>query len=94
MYAIRSYYGVSLADTFKCTRPDGSVFFTDDPSQVPRSCVVEKIIEVPSAGTITDTPLQPQTPSMEEPSLPQTKPEVVKSFASFKIEATNRNNFV
>ena len=83
------FNGLSLADIFKCTRPDGSVFFTDDPSKVPKTCVVERVTEVPSTGIISDAPLQPQAQSAGKPVLSQTKSEVIKSFASFKNEAAN-----
>lgn len=81
--------GMSLAETFKCTRPDGSVFFTNDPSQVPSGCVVEKITEDPSIGTAPDTTLQPQTPSAGDQILTQKKSEAIRTFASFEIEAEN-----
>ena len=82
------FNGLSLADIFKCTRPDGSVFFTDDPSKVPKGCVIERIKELPPApvekGPDTQQPL---VPNAERSIAPQTQPIEMKSFESFKSEA-------
>lgn len=81
--------GLSLADTFRCTRPDGSVFFTDDPSQVPKGCLIERVKDLPPVGIIPDTPLkQPQAPDAERSIVPQTQTGAMKSFESFKSDAT------
>jgi hypothetical protein len=81
--------GLSLADTFKCTRPDGSVFFTDDPAQVPEGCLIERVTDLPPVGILPDTPLrQPQTPNAERPIVPRTQAGAMKSFESFKSDAT------
>jgi hypothetical protein len=80
--------GLSLADTFKCTRPDGSVFFTNDPSQAPRDCVIEEVKELPPVGVIPDSPIkQPPKPTAKKPVAPQTVTGEMKSFESFKSEA-------
>lgn len=78
--------GLSLADIFKCTRPDGSVFFADDPSKVPRGCVIERIKGLPPVEKVPDTQ-QPPVPSAEISIAPQTQPGEMKSFESFKSEA-------
>lgn len=80
--------GLSLADTFKCTRPDGSVFFTDDPSHVPTGCVVERVKDLPPVGIIPDAPSnQPPGPSANKAIVPLTQTGQTKSFESFKTEA-------
>lgn len=76
---------LSLADTFKCTRPDGSVFFADDPSQVPKDCVIERV-NLPPVENVPDTQ-QPPVPSAEISIAPQTRPDGMKSFETFKSEA-------
>jgi hypothetical protein len=80
------FNGLSLADIFKCTRPDGSIFFADDPSKVPRGCVIERIKYLPPVEKVPDTQ-QPPVPSAEISLAPQTQPGEMKSFESFKSEA-------
>ena len=80
------FNGLCLADIFKCTRPDGSVFFSDDPSKIPRGCVIERIKALPPVEKVPDTQ-QPPVPSAEISIAPQTQPVEMKSFESFKSEA-------
>jgi len=80
--------GLSLADTFKCTQPDGSVFFTNDPSQVPGGCVIERVTGLPPIGIIPDTPLKESpVPGVERSIPPKTPIGESKSFESFRSEA-------
>ncbi|MCM2265969.1 MAG: hypothetical protein NDI73_12345 [Desulfuromonadales bacterium] len=80
--------GLSLADTFKCTRPDGSVFYTDDPAQVPSGCAIERVKEPPPIGIIPEPPLkQPLVPGVEGPVTPPPQASGTRPFDSFKNEA-------
>lgn len=81
------FNGLSLADIFKCTRPDGSVFFADDPSKVPKGCVIERIKSLPPPVEKVPDTQQPPVPSAEISIAPQTQPGEIKSFESFKSEA-------
>jgi len=79
----------SLADTFKCTRPDGSVFYTDDPSQVPRGCIIKRVKDLPPVGVVPETLLnQPPAPNAEKSISPQAQAGKMKSVESFKNEAS------
>jgi hypothetical protein len=79
----------ALADTFKCTRPDGSVFYTDDSSQVPRGCIIERVKDLPPVGVVPGAPLsQPLAPSAEKSTVPQAQAGKMKSIESFKNEAS------
>lgn len=79
--------GLALADTFRCTRPDGTVFFTNDPSQAPSGCVIERVTDLPPLGIIPDAPLQqPAAPSNGSSSLAQAAEKNL--FEPYKNEAT------
>jgi hypothetical protein len=77
--------GLALADTFKCTRPDGTAFFTNDPAQAPSGCVIERVTELPPLGIIPDAPRQqPAAPGKERSSAAKKQ----DLFTPYKNEAT------
>lgn len=80
---------LAMAETFKCTRPDGTVFFTNDPSQVPSGCVIERVTDLPPLGIIPDAPLQqPAAPGKGRSSASQAQTSQKKLFEPYKNEAT------
>lgn len=80
--------GLALADTFKCTRPDGTVFFTNDPSQAPSGCVIERVTDLPPLGIIPDAPMQqPAAPVKRRSSASQAQTAEKNLFEPYKNEA-------
>ncbi len=81
--------GLALAETFKCTRPDGTVFFTNDPSQAPSGCVIERVTDLPPLGIIPDAPTQqPAAPGKGDLSASKAPTDNKKLFVPYKNEAT------
>jgi hypothetical protein len=82
-------YSLTSANTYKCQRPDNSVFFTDDPSLGPDECPMERVTDLPLIGIM-------QEPSQRYDSVPKSdnavtsekKDDNVKSFETLKSEAT------
>lgn len=91
------FSGVSWADTYKCTRPDGSIFFTDDLSQVPKGCTIERVenlrfIQKPPEPPAGEAPMpnagEAPTPSAQDSLVPEEQPGDTTSFDALKDEAT------
>lgn len=81
--------GMALADTFKCTRPDGTVFFTNDPAQAPSGCVIERVTDLPPLGIIPDAPApRPAVPGKGRSSAARAKTAEKTVFARYENEAT------
>lgn len=76
--------GVSWAGTYKCTRPDGSVFYSNDPSQVPKGCVIERIDQLPPIGAFPDP--QPAVPDPGRAARQPPQPETENAFAAYARE--------
>jgi hypothetical protein len=75
------------AATFKCTRPDGTTIFTDDPAQVPGDCLLEKFTELPPLGILPETPpLQAPPATLQRPGTARTDTGGTQSFDAFKSE--------
>jgi hypothetical protein len=80
--------GLAGADTFKCKRPDGTIIFTNDPSQAPSDCLLERVKDLPPIGIIPDyTPPTASVPSEKRLVAPQTEIDDTKSFNALKSEA-------
>lgn len=59
---------LSWADVFRCRRPDGSVFLTNDPAQVPKGCTIERVNDLPPLGVLPDTSAKAPSPAVAEKS--------------------------
>ncbi|NJC88086.1 MAG: hypothetical protein FIB02_06060 [Desulfuromonas sp.] len=80
--------GLSWADTFKCTRSDGSVFLTNDPAQVPKGCAIERVKDLPPVGVLPQAPAPPHSVPVQERAVPQQmRGEEARSFESYVGEA-------
>jgi hypothetical protein len=81
--------GLAGADTFKCKLPNGTIIFTNDPSQAPADCQIEKVGNLPPLGVIPDAPPQPApTASTQKPGAPPAQDDGTKSFDVLRTEAT------
>jgi hypothetical protein len=80
-------YSLTSANTYKCQRPDNSVFFTDDPSLGPDECPMERVTDLPIIGIM-------QEPSQRYDSVPKSDNAVTseknddkeKSYENIKSE--------
>jgi hypothetical protein len=85
---------LSWADTYKCTRPDGSIFFTDDLSQVPKGCAIERVenlrpIGKPPEPPVNEAPMPDETPVFrtEDATPPQVLSHNMRLFKNLKSQA-------
>ena len=58
----------STADMYKCTRPDGTSYFSNSAAQPYGDCRMEKVEELPPLGTIQDNAVQPAPSPVSKPS--------------------------
>jgi len=57
----------STADMFKCTRPDGTSYFSNSAAQPYGDCRMEKVEDLPPLGTIQDNAVRSAPPSGSKP---------------------------
>ena len=76
------------AEMYKCTRADGTIYFSDSPVQSSGDCRMERVEELPPLGIIPDSPPQPAAPaSAQRADAAPAGAAQTRSFAAFKDEA-------
>lgn len=73
--------GWSLADTYRCRDVDGTVMFTDDPSNIPQECQADVLRDLPPVDVTPSRSYQPV------PRLPDTTTDRKQHFNSLQMKA-------